>query len=294
MAEQRKFIRLDSSISVRYHINKNQTKNPVTTVTKNISAGGLRIIVKERMPIGSSIDISLQMPNETHIIPIVGEVVWTIENKDRSFDVGIKYIDVNPQDIQKITDYVLKCLGQRLVEAQNRIAMSKKAMMFLYKEIRMPGDKSPEIKAPDFLVEEVNLPGDKVRYAKISSSLALKYKIIGHENKIESASLSQYVSGRGIWFLADKEIPSGSSLELRLELPDSGIPVIAIGIVTSCKSQTRLDDVKQSIYYEIGVQYKNISVPDRKRIIRYVYSCKTDYMMIGKVPPAGWLRCDDI
>lgn len=286
-------MRLDSTIAVDYHVDTGQsTPNIGNTVTKNISAGGVRIVLKEKLSMNSIVNLTITLPDDQKAIKIVGQVAWQQNNTEGTIDTGIKYIQIDPKDIQRITDYVLRCLSRRLTETQQKIAVSKKAMMFLYKEIRVPGDKSQEIKAPDFLIDEVNIPGDKVRYAKISSSIALRYKIISGNKKEEGASFSQYVSGRGVWFLTDKEIHVGESLEIRIDLPDSGIPVIAVGTVSSAKLQTRLDDQKESTYYEIGLQFKNISITDRKRVIRYVYNCKTDYMMIGRVPPPGWLRLD--
>jgi c-di-GMP-binding flagellar brake protein YcgR len=292
MAEQRKFVRLDSSIAVEYRIAGKVLHPSVNSITRNISSGGIRIHLRSRLPIGSNLDIALKLPNLEHSINVVGQVVWVEPNKEGSYDAGIKYVQVDPDDIQKITDYVLRCLGKRLSETQGRISVSKKTMMFLYKEIRVPGDNSKKIEAPNFLINEVNLPGDKVRYALISSSLSLKCKMVSGDKLIEDTSSSQYVSGRGIWFLSSHDIAVNSVIEAHLNLPDSGVPIIAICVVDSSRAQTRCDDKSKKLYYEIGMRFKTISASDRKRVIRYVYNCKTDYLMIGKVPPPDWLRIE--
>jgi c-di-GMP-binding flagellar brake protein YcgR len=292
MAEQRKFVRLDSSIAVEYRITGKSVHPPLNTITRNISSGGIRIPLKSRLLVGSTLDIVLKLPNLDHDIKVVGEIVWVEPNKEGTYDAGIKYTHVDSNDIQKITDYVLRCLGKRLSETQGRISMGKKAMMFLYKEIRVPGDKSKSVEAPNFLINEVNLPGDRVRYALISSSLSLKYKLVSGDKFVEDSSSSQYVSGRGIWFLSSHDIPVNSVLEVHLNLPDSSVPIIAICTVDSSRAQTRCDDTSKKLYYEISIRFKTISASDRKRIIRFVYNCKTDYLMIGKVPPPGWLRID--
>jgi c-di-GMP-binding flagellar brake protein YcgR len=289
MAERRKYIRLDSSINVDYRVIGRQHVED-KTLCKNISAGGVRIHLKERVPAHTQLDIKFVLPNDSKQISVVGEVVWqTDKDAKGDFDTGIKYVQIDSFDMQKITDYVLRCLGKKLSEAQDKITVGKKTISFLFKEIRLPGDQSPALSAPDALINEINLPGDKVRYAKISSRLGIKYKCITG-NREEGRSFSQYISSKGVWFLSDKNIALGNVIGMTIELTDERNPIIVTGEVVSAQAQTRYDDTQVKIYYEIGVKFTVIPPQERKRVIRHVYNCKTDYMMIGKVPPPGWLR----
>ena len=204
-------------------------------------------------------------------------------------------MQIDSSDIQRITDYVLRCINTQLSETKKKIDISKRIQGLLYREIRLPYDKSKDIIAPDFLTQEVNLPGDKVRYARISSSMALHYRLAlpGVNAGLFERAVSQYIGSKGVWFLSEKPMDKGAKIDIMIELPDNQPVIKASGEISSCKEEKRLNDVQEKNYYEINVRFVDVVPQDRKRIIRYVYSCKSDYMMIGKVPPPGWLRFDN-
>jgi len=295
MAERRKYIRLGSAINIEYkttgrHIAGNQTKS------KNISAGGVKITIKEKLPLNSQLNLKFILPGDSKPVEVIGQIVWQQpQNEFGEYDTGIQYVQIEPDDIQRITDYVLRCISTKLSETQKKIDIGKNIHNFLYQEVRLPGDKSKEITAPNFLTQEINLPGDKVRYARISSSMALRYRMAlpGINAALFDRAICQYVGSKGIWFLAERSLESSTMIDIMIELPDDQPAIKAIGEVVMCKTETRLNDQQEKAYYAVNIKFVEMNAVDRKRIIRYVYSCKADYMMIGKVPPQGWLRFED-
>ncbi|MCP4652411.1 MAG: PilZ domain-containing protein [Candidatus Omnitrophica bacterium] len=286
MIEKRRYIRLDSTMNVRYKVLDNAI---ALSQSKNISAGGLRMYLKEELAPGSKIDLEIAIPGSKNPVMVTGEVVWQYKKQPNQIDTGIKYLDIHPGDMQRITDYVLSRLREQLTTTKDKITKTRKLFLFFTKEIRMPGDKSKDIATPDFLIHEVNLPGDKVRYARIKSTVGLKYKV-SNATTTATCALSQYVSGKGVWFLADENIDLDTALEIEIELSKNTKSIIATGKVVSCQQETRYDDTTVKTCYEIGVKFTDISAQERKRIIRYVYACQSDYMMVGKTLPPGRLR----
>ncbi len=278
-------------MQVQYRLIGNSGPN-AHTITKNISAGGVKIILAEKLPLNSRLDIKFILPGDNDTVRVIGEIVWQQDTPhNQGYDTGIRYIEIDQHDIQRITNYVLHCVSRNLSETQNKISETKKMSEVFFKEIRLPGDKSPLIKAPSFLINEVNLPGDKVRYAKISSSIPMRYKIIGDNHHcIPARSLSQYIGSRGLWFLAESPVPTNTQVELTLELPDGQPPIQLKGQITDSKEEIRLNDAQQKIFYATNLKFTDISPNDRKRIIRYVYSCKAEFFMMGKHPPTDWLH----
>jgi len=293
MPERRKYIRLDTSVNIEYKI-AGRTLPEKTTKSRNISAGGVRIFLKEKLHVGNRLEMQFTLTPGSNPINVIGIVAWqNPPDQNGEYDTGVQYANIENNDIHKITEYVLKCLGQKLSQTQQTIDINKKVNSLLFKEIRLPGDKSKNIKPPDFLVEEINLPGDKVRYARISSFLGLRYKLSSETfTPAMTQALSQYVGSKGLWFLSDKQLDIGTSIDILLDIPDGQPPIKASGQVKICKKEIRYNDTQETICYEINMRFTTIDHGDRKRIIRYVYDCKTDYMMIGKVPPPGWLKLD--
>jgi len=295
MPERRKYIRLDSSIDIEYattgrHIVGNQAKS------KNISAGGVQVALKEKLPLNSQLNMKFVLPGDLKPISVIGQIVWQQpQNIHGEYNTGVQYVQIESDDIQRITDYVLRCINVRLSETKKKIDVGKSIQGFLYHEIRLPYDKSKDIIPPDFLTHEVNLPGDKVRYARISSAMALHYRLSrpGVNAALFDHAVSQYIGSKGVWFLAEKAMDKGARVDLVLELPDKQPTISTFGEIFSCTEEKRVNDIQKKSYYEINAKFTDVLPQDRKRIIRYVYSCKADYMMIGKVPPPGWLRFED-
>ena len=78
--------------------------------TENISAGGIRVILAEKLEIGQVVDIELF----AEIIPIKcqGKVIWSVDikpiNGDKTllFDVGIEFVDIAEDDQQRLKKLV--------------------------------------------------------------------------------------------------------------------------------------------------------------------------------------------
>lgn len=72
--------------------------------TQNISLGGARVYANERFPVGSRLDLEVQMPDAT-TVRCWAEVVWLSELDDRGpakFDVGLSFVDMSAPDVQRL------------------------------------------------------------------------------------------------------------------------------------------------------------------------------------------------
>jgi c-di-GMP-binding flagellar brake protein YcgR len=71
---------------------------------QDISLGGMRVFSDENYSVGSRLDLDVLLP-EGGTVRCWAEVVWTIELDDASsakFDLGLKFIDLAPADIQRL------------------------------------------------------------------------------------------------------------------------------------------------------------------------------------------------
>ena len=107
--EKRKFSRLNLSVLVDYkivHKDSSESGN-----TKNISAGGICLIVYEDIEIGSQLKLNIYLPEQDFPLLAEGRVVWKDDfivgddNRIR-FEVGIEFIKIDERDRQVIANYV--------------------------------------------------------------------------------------------------------------------------------------------------------------------------------------------
>lgn len=110
MVEKRKFIRLKTPVKIVYTLIKKQKKQKaISSVTRDISAGGLRIVAKEPLRSGELIELEMFIPYLEESIKAVGEVVWcsgSREHPSETHEAGIRFRDIASRDLHCVLEYV--------------------------------------------------------------------------------------------------------------------------------------------------------------------------------------------
>ena len=112
MIENRKFIRLRTSIGIVYRlIKKHKRLKPTASLVKNISGGGLSLMAKEDLRTGDLLDMEIHIPHLEDPVCAIGEVVWFASFEDREREriireAGVRFRDVHPKDLHHILEYV--------------------------------------------------------------------------------------------------------------------------------------------------------------------------------------------
>lgn len=290
--DKRKYLRLNVDILVKYSIpGQKDTKE---TTSHNISTGGIQLDLTEQVANKTILSMEIYLPNNPKPIPSNGEVIWQAEkpNLAGKIPTGVKYLQSSYASMEKLTNFLLKYIKHLLVAKKEETASQPEEAVnlreMLTRERRMLGDKSPTINAPSFLMKEMNIPGDKVRYCRIQSGVSIKFKLAGSAEE-ESTSFSQYVSGGAVWLLLERQLPDGINMLVKLDLPEEKAVVTVAGTVESSSGKIYCDDKHMLTLYETKVKFSNIGQDDREMLIRYVYSCRHDYIMLGKNPPSDWV-----
>lgn len=91
--EKRRFVRANFPCEI---IVFTPEKYRFTSQTENIGAGGLRIVVREKLSMASTVELKIYFGDE----PIVckGKVVWMIEKVPSLFDIGLEFFDLREKD----------------------------------------------------------------------------------------------------------------------------------------------------------------------------------------------------
>jgi Tfp pilus assembly protein PilZ len=90
---RRKFVRLKVHHLVKYKI---LDSAETLTFARNLSAGGIRFYCKEKIPKGSTVEMTINFPDSPTPLKILSKVVWIKELKKMGgFEVGAQFIDVD-------------------------------------------------------------------------------------------------------------------------------------------------------------------------------------------------------
>jgi c-di-GMP-binding flagellar brake protein YcgR len=112
IVERRKFPRLRLNVNVQYEILKVSALRTEETGSKNISAGGISLVVPKKVNIGDLLRLKLSLPGEVSFIVIKGKVIWVEEfsvtpaSIYKAYDCGIEFVDVSAEDQKSISRYL--------------------------------------------------------------------------------------------------------------------------------------------------------------------------------------------
>lgn len=106
--QRRAFVRIESSVDVAIH-SLNESFLPFTSVTKDISGGGLSVIVQNRddIRIGDRVKVYMALPTlsgEYFYIIVEAEIVF-IKSHNNIHSASLKFLNISKQDQQHIIQY---------------------------------------------------------------------------------------------------------------------------------------------------------------------------------------------
>jgi c-di-GMP-binding flagellar brake protein YcgR len=113
--ERRVFPRLDASVDVEYNILEKEGKRKRRSVSKNISVGGICLIVYEKIDVGDILALKIHLTDVDYIIEVEGRVVWSSHftmNSDRRdrYDLGIEFVKISDSAQKILSQYVFRLI----------------------------------------------------------------------------------------------------------------------------------------------------------------------------------------
>ncbi len=113
--EKRKFARLNALVDVVYTKYPTAAKEELS-LTKNISKGGICLIVYEDLKESDVLNLKIFLPGDKIAINAMGRVVWVKEftigdiPEGKRSDVGIEFIKISEDDLSRVNKYVFSHL----------------------------------------------------------------------------------------------------------------------------------------------------------------------------------------
>lgn len=108
------YVRIEASfIKVKYGV-VGTGMGGVLRAAKDVSGGGIRFPVNQRLPQGAKLDLELTLPRETAPIQAQAEVIWSARSRGRrTYEAGCQFTQIDPLDRGKIIHHVHEALRDR-------------------------------------------------------------------------------------------------------------------------------------------------------------------------------------
>lgn len=93
-------------------IKKRLTSKVISTQTENIGAGGICVMIKEDLGLFQGIDLEVYLNHGATPVRCGGTIVWVVKKNETKqkgsyiYDTGIEFIDIRPEDRDKISELV--------------------------------------------------------------------------------------------------------------------------------------------------------------------------------------------
>lgn len=110
MEERRKFVRLDLNTMVEWE-KTGRDESAGESKTKNISGGGICLIMDGVINVGDTLNLKINLPT-LKTIQAKGKIVWVDDfeiigdRKEKRYEAGIEFIDIDVKDRQEINKFV--------------------------------------------------------------------------------------------------------------------------------------------------------------------------------------------
>jgi c-di-GMP-binding flagellar brake protein YcgR len=97
-------------------IKKRLTSKTISTHTENVGAGGICVLIKEDLGLFQGVDLEIYFDENETPVKCGGTVVWVVKKSEPKqkglyfYDTGVEFIDIRPEDREKVTDVVEQIL----------------------------------------------------------------------------------------------------------------------------------------------------------------------------------------
>jgi len=111
MIERRAHVRVATKVDIIYS-KSNSKEEEKSSYTKDISKGGMCLVLSEEVKESEMLDLKINLPTEEAPITVTGKVVWIHKfifeepPKERGFFAGIQFVDIDDEAGKKIDGFI--------------------------------------------------------------------------------------------------------------------------------------------------------------------------------------------
>lgn len=105
--ERRVFPRISTAMPVQYRGIRQANGAVVGTIARDISSGGVRLVVNEFLSVFTRLVVEVSIPPTPKSIRAISKVVWIRKRPyGEQYEVGMEFVDITEEDKRNISDFV--------------------------------------------------------------------------------------------------------------------------------------------------------------------------------------------
>lgn len=105
MNERRKFVRIPEHAQISYQILNSQKE--YSSLTKDISQGGIRFWVQEFIPENTHLKIKCTLEKISFSFEAVVRLAWITEDSfSEKYEVGVEFLDIPKKAAERLVEYI--------------------------------------------------------------------------------------------------------------------------------------------------------------------------------------------
>ncbi len=111
MIEQRSLVRLRTRLDATYAVLPDGQAQ--RTLTRDVGAGGACLIADKPLPLGTQVQVALELPGREQPVNAIAEVVRSAEfemtgktDRRRSAEISLRMVEIAPQDVEVLSRFV--------------------------------------------------------------------------------------------------------------------------------------------------------------------------------------------
>ncbi|MBU4304092.1 MAG: PilZ domain-containing protein [Candidatus Omnitrophica bacterium] len=110
--DRREFVRCKLNAVIGYRLYDDLSSEVKYCESVDVSASGLKLVIKEEMEKGTKLRVSFKLPDEDgEIIALCTIVAWSQAKTDGAHEAGIEFLEISPEDQIKVGKYVKRNFG---------------------------------------------------------------------------------------------------------------------------------------------------------------------------------------
>ena len=110
----RQYLRLPAAWPIKSKALSPSTETgPLLSSTRDVSAGGISLTVRNKMPVGNRLTLEIHVPPLNRSISTEAEVVRCLLTRSGAFDLGLRFVTITPQDRADLDKAILEFYSEK-------------------------------------------------------------------------------------------------------------------------------------------------------------------------------------
>jgi len=112
--ERRQQPRVNTAMSVQYRGIRQASDSVVNAISKDISTGGVSLMVNEFISVFTRLVLEIAMPSMSKPVRVVSKIAWIRKRPyGEQYEVGAQFMDMSEEDKRGVFDFVERSIPKK-------------------------------------------------------------------------------------------------------------------------------------------------------------------------------------